>query len=75
MTKQSRRRASGIFPLCHRGAAAAGRGRCKGNYCVQREKEEEKGSLGGSLGKDGFNVCAVLARKGWPLVVVVEAGK
>lgn len=44
-------------------------------FSEKKKEEEEKSSLGGSLGKDGFNVCAVLARRGWPLVVVVEAGK
>lgn len=43
---------------------------------VFREKKKKKKVLsGGSLGEDGFNVCAVLARRGWPLVVVVAAGK
>lgn len=41
----------------------------------KKKKKKKKVLSGGSLEEDGFNVCAVLARRGWPLVVVVAAGK
>lgn len=47
----------------------------KSVFREKKKKKKKKVLSGGSLGEDGFNVCAVLARRGWPLVVVVAAGK